>query len=44
MDKATLPNGPTYFNDFLLDVPEGYSVYKDPTMAGIAKAIETPDD
>ena len=43
MDKATLPNGPTYFNDFLLDVPEGYSVYKDPTMAGIAKAIETPD-
>jgi peptide/nickel transport system substrate-binding protein len=44
LDKATLPSGPTYFNDFLLDVPQGYSVYKDPTMAGIAKAIETPDD
>ncbi|MGY4765882.1 ABC transporter substrate-binding protein [Kribbella sp. CWNU-51] len=43
LDKATLPNGPTYFNDFLLDVPKNYSVYKDPTMAGIAKAIETPD-
>jgi peptide/nickel transport system substrate-binding protein len=44
LDKATLPNGPTYFNDFLLDVPKGYSVYKDPTLAGVAKAIETPDD
>ncbi|MEV6286266.1 ABC transporter substrate-binding protein [Kribbella sp. NPDC051770] len=43
LDKATLPSGPTYFNDFLLDVPKGYSVYKDPSMAGIAKAIETPD-
>ena len=44
MDKTTLPNGPTYFNDFLLDVPKGYSVYKDPTLAGVAKAITTPDD
>jgi peptide/nickel transport system substrate-binding protein len=44
LDKATLPNGPTYFNDFLLDVPKGYSVYKDKSLAGVAKAIETPDD
>jgi peptide/nickel transport system substrate-binding protein len=44
LDKTTLPNGPTYFNDFLVDVPEGYSVYKDPTMSKLAKAIETPDD
>ena len=44
LDKAVLPNGPTYFNDFLLDVPEGYSVYKDKMLAGVAKAIETPDD
>lgn len=40
MDKTTYPNGPTYFNDFLLDVPDGYSPYKD----GDLKAIETPDD
>jgi peptide/nickel transport system substrate-binding protein len=44
LDKTTLPNGPTYFNDFLLDVPEGYSVYKDPTMSKLAKAMTTPDD
>jgi len=44
LDKTTLPNGPTYFNDFLLDIPANYSVYKDPTLAGVAKAIETPDD
>jgi len=44
LDKTTLPNGPTYFNDFLLDVPDGYSVYKDPTMSKLAKAITTPDD
>ncbi|TDD58643.1 ABC transporter substrate-binding protein [Kribbella antibiotica] len=44
LDKATLPSGPTYFNDFLLDVPAGYSVYKDKTLAGVAKAITTPDD
>jgi peptide/nickel transport system substrate-binding protein len=43
LDKTTLPNGPTYFNDFLLDIPKGYSVYKDPTLAGVAKAITTPD-
>ncbi|MFI5735377.1 ABC transporter substrate-binding protein [Kribbella sp. NPDC051587] len=43
LDKATLPSGPTYFNDFLLDVPEGFSVYKDKALAGVAKAIETPD-
>jgi peptide/nickel transport system substrate-binding protein len=43
LDKTTLPNGPTYFNDFLLDVPKGYSVYKDKTLAGVAKAMETPD-
>ncbi len=43
LDKAVLVNGPTYFNDFLLDVPKGWSVYKDKEMAGIAKAIETPD-
>lgn len=44
LDKDTLKNGPTYFNDFLLDVPKGYSVYKDKSMSQIAKAIETPDD
>ncbi|MFG1909996.1 ABC transporter substrate-binding protein [Kribbella sp. NPDC048928] len=44
LDKDTLKNGPTYFNDFLLDVPKGYSVYKDKSMAQLAKAIETPDD
>jgi peptide/nickel transport system substrate-binding protein len=44
LDKETLPNGPTYFNDFLVGVPKGYSVYKDKTMAQLAKAIETPDD
>ncbi|TCC60966.1 ABC transporter substrate-binding protein [Kribbella pittospori] len=44
LDKTTLPSGPTYFNDFLLDVPANYSVYKDKSLAGVAKAIETPDD
>jgi peptide/nickel transport system substrate-binding protein len=44
LDKATLPNGPTYFNDYLLGVPKDYSVYKDKSLAGVAKAIETPDD
>ncbi|HET6737829.1 MAG TPA: ABC transporter substrate-binding protein [Kribbella sp.] len=44
LDKDTLKNGPTYFNDFLLDIPKGYSVYKDKSMSQIAKAIETPDD
>jgi peptide/nickel transport system substrate-binding protein len=44
LDKTTFPNGPTYFNDFLLDVPKGFSPYKDKSLAGLAKAIETPDD
>jgi peptide/nickel transport system substrate-binding protein len=44
LDKTTLPNGPTYFNDFLLDVPKDFSPYKDKALAGLAKAIETPDD
>jgi peptide/nickel transport system substrate-binding protein len=44
LDKTTFTQGPTYFNDFLLDVPAGYSVYKDKSLAGVAKAIETPDD
>jgi peptide/nickel transport system substrate-binding protein len=43
LDKDTFPNGPTYFNDFLKDVPEGYSVYKDKNLADL-KSIETPDD
>ncbi|MEI8412063.1 MULTISPECIES: ABC transporter substrate-binding protein [unclassified Kribbella] len=44
LDKTTFPNGPTYFNDFLLDVPKDFSPYKDKALAGLAKAIETPDD
>lgn len=43
LDKDTFPNGPTYFNDFLADVPEGYSVYKDKNLDNL-KSIETPDD
>ncbi len=43
LDKDTFPNGPTYFNDFLKDVPEGYSVYKNKNLADL-KSIETPDD
>ncbi|MBB2985903.1 ABC transporter substrate-binding protein [Terracoccus luteus] len=43
LDKDTFPNGPTYFNDFLADVPEGYSVYKDKNLDDL-KSIETPDD
>jgi len=42
LDKDTFPNGPTYFNDFLRDVPAGYSVYKDKTLDNL-KSIETPD-
>jgi peptide/nickel transport system substrate-binding protein len=42
LDKDTFPNGPTYFNDFLKDVPKGYSVYKDKNLANL-KSIETPD-
>jgi peptide/nickel transport system substrate-binding protein len=43
LDKDTFPNGPTYFNDFLANVPTGYSVYKDKNLADL-KAIDTPDD
>ncbi|HET9631419.1 MAG TPA: ABC transporter substrate-binding protein [Terrabacter sp.] len=43
LDKDTFPNGPTYFNDFLADVPKGYSVYKDKNLDNL-KSIETPDD
>jgi peptide/nickel transport system substrate-binding protein len=43
LDKDTFPNGPTYFNDFLADVPEGYSVYKDKNLDNL-NSIETPDD
>ena len=42
LDKDTFPNGPTYFNDFLKDVPKGYSVYKDKNLANL-KSIETPN-
>ena len=42
LDKDTFPNGPTYFNDFLKDVPEGYSVYKDTNLDNL-KSIDTPD-
>jgi len=40
MDKETFPNGPTYFNDFLADVPDGFSPYKGDEL----DSIETPDD
>jgi peptide/nickel transport system substrate-binding protein len=43
LDKDTFPNGPTYFNDFLADIPEGYSVYKNKNLDDL-KSIETPDD
>jgi peptide/nickel transport system substrate-binding protein len=44
LDKNTLPNGPTYFNDFL-DLQGYQSAYQDtsPDKLGL-KAIETPDD
>lgn len=42
LDKDTFVNGPTYFNDFLADVPKGYSVYKDKNLDNL-KSIETPD-
>lgn len=42
-DKATFPNGPAYFEQFL-DLPEGYAgPYKTPDM-NTDSAIETPDD
>jgi peptide/nickel transport system substrate-binding protein len=43
LDKDTFPNGPTYFNDFLADIPQGYSVYKDKNLDDL-KSIQTPDD
>ncbi len=43
LDKNTFPNGPTYFNDFLANVPDGYSVYKDKNLNDL-KSIDTPDD
>jgi peptide/nickel transport system substrate-binding protein len=42
LDKDTFPDGPTYFNDFLLNVPKGYSPYKDKNLADL-KSIDTPD-
>jgi peptide/nickel transport system substrate-binding protein len=42
LDKNTFPNGPTYFNDFLANVPAGYSVYKDKNLADL-KSITTPN-
>ncbi|MDQ1537289.1 MAG: peptide/nickel transport system substrate-binding protein [Actinomycetota bacterium] len=42
LDKDTFPNGPTYLNDFLKDVPKGYSVYKDKNLDSL-KSIDTPD-
>jgi peptide/nickel transport system substrate-binding protein len=44
LDKATFPNGPTYFNDFL-DLQGYTSPYSDPDPNKLGlKAIETPDD
>jgi peptide/nickel transport system substrate-binding protein len=44
LDKATFPNGPTYFND-LLDLQGYTSPYADPDPNRLGlKAIETPDD
>ena len=44
LDKTTLPNGPTYFNDYL-DLQGYTSPYQDssPDKLGL-KAIDTPDD
>jgi peptide/nickel transport system substrate-binding protein len=44
LDKTTVPNGPTYFND-LLDLQGYTSPYADPDPDKLGlKAIETPDD
>ena len=44
LDKATFPNGPTYFNDFL-DLQGYTSPYTDPDPNRLGlKAIDTPDD
>jgi peptide/nickel transport system substrate-binding protein len=42
MDKTTFPNGPTYWNDFLIGAST-YSPYKDKSPGGLA-SIETPND
>src|SRR4029079_12408005 len=42
LDKDTFPDGATYFNDFLKDVPKGYSVYKDKNLENLS-SIQTPD-
>src|SRR5664280_1765837 len=42
LDKNTFPNGPTYFNDFLANVPAGYSVYKDKNLNALT-SITTPN-
>ena len=42
LDKATFPNGPTYWNDFLVGAAT-YSPYKNKAPGGLA-SIETPDD
>ncbi|MEV5961428.1 ABC transporter substrate-binding protein [Kribbella sp. NPDC051952] len=44
LDKNLLTQGPTYFNDFLLDVPKDFTVAKDPQLKTLAKAMTTPDD
>src|SRR5674476_1263387 len=41
LDKDVFPDGPTYFNDFLKDLPKGYSPYKDKNLADL-KSIDTP--
>ena len=43
MDKATFPNGPTYFNDLLADVPKDYTPYPSKNTDALT-SIETPDD
>jgi peptide/nickel transport system substrate-binding protein len=42
LDKATFPNGPTYWNDFLVGAAT-FSPYKNKSAGGLA-SIETPDD
>src|SRR6478735_1744041 len=42
-DFDSVDPGDTYYNDFLADVPAGYSVYKDKNLDDL-KSITTPDD
>jgi peptide/nickel transport system substrate-binding protein len=42
LDKGVFPDGPTYFNDFLKDLPKDYSPYTDKNLADL-KSIDTPD-